>query len=110
MGVYRLNMADENLINSVVEKDELVKHLPRMADFYSGIQEMKTLQAEISTLGQFTKKTGFVPGRNMQRVASIPHSIACAILEVDPDFWQDRKKVYRFLQQHPEYDTRTKIT
>lgn len=110
MKTHSLNFADENFINSVLDVDELTKRVPRLVGYFEGIQEMKNLQAEISTLGKFTKQSGFWPGRNMQRVASIPYSIVAAILEVDPEFFQDRGKVYRFLAQHPEYDTRTRVT
>lgn len=109
MATYRLSMADENLIEQITDTDELTQRIPRLNTFFEGVQEMKQLQKEISTLGRFTKKSGFDPGRNFQRVATIPYSIAHTIWHIDPDFWSDKAKVYRFLKAHPEYDTRTKV-
>jgi hypothetical protein len=39
----------------------------------------------------------------MQRIASIPWPVACAIKEIDPLFFKDPVKVGRFLKKHPEY-------
>lgn len=102
------SFADENFINSVIEPNHLVERVPRLETFFEGVQEMKDLQARGSTYGAHNKVSGFTPGRQMQRIATIPYSIAAAILEVDPEFFTDRGKVYRFLSQHPEYDTRTR--
>jgi hypothetical protein len=110
MAKHNLNFADEHFINSVLDTDELTKRVPRLEGYFDAVQEMKSIQAEISTLGKFTKQSGFWPGRNFQRLASIPYSIVAAIVEVDPEFFRDRGKVYRFLAQHPEYDTRTKVS
>jgi len=109
MGIYNLNMADENLINDVTSYEVLRKRIPRYEALYENINEMKRLQAEISTLGTFTKKTGFLPGKNFQRVATIPTAIVHAIWEVDPMFWQTPAKFFRFLKNHPEFDTTTRI-
>lgn len=106
MAVYNLNMADNKLIESISDPDELVKRMPRLNGFYEGVQEMGDLIQEISVLGSITKKTGFVAGKNFQRIASLPQALAHTIWMVDPDFWTNKAKVYRFLEKHPEYDTR----
>src|SRR3990172_10745479 len=107
MAVHRFVSPEENLIDKVVDQDELLRRIPRLSDFYEGVAQMRSLQEEISTLGSFTKKTGFTPGKDFQPIATIPYSVAAAMVMVDPGFFKDRKKVYRFLAQHPEYDTRT---
>lgn len=106
MAVYNLNMADEKLIDETIEVDQLVSHVPRLENFFDGIQEMASMQAEISKIGEVTKRSGFTPDMRMQRIATIPYSVAHTIQEVDPEFWKDKAKVYRFLARHPEYDTR----
>lgn len=109
MSVYRFSAAEDKLLDQITDKDELIHRLPRMNTFFEGVQDMRTLVSEISVLGTFTKKTGFVAGKNFQRIASIPYSVAHAILEIDPDFWTNKAKVYRFLEAHPEYDTRSLV-
>lgn len=110
MAGHNLNVADEKLINAACDFNELEKRLPHYRTLYENIQNMKRLQAEISTLGKFTKQSGFIPGRNFQRVATVPVAIVHSIWQVDPDFWQDDRKRNRFFLQHPEFDTRTKVT
>jgi len=109
MATFNLNMADENLLDKVLDQDVLEERVPRLKTFFEGIQEMRSLQAEVSTLGEFTKRTGFTPGKNFQRIATIPYSVKAAIEAVDPIFFRDKEKVLRFLKRHPEYDTRTKL-
>jgi neutral trehalase len=109
MATYHLNLADEHLLDQVLEPETLAKHVPRMETFFEGIQEMRSLQAEISSLGDFTRRTGFTPGKNFQRIATIPYSVKAAIEAVDEGFFQNKDKVLRFLQRHPEYDTRSKL-
>jgi hypothetical protein len=109
MATYRWSPADENLLDQVLDQDTLTQRVPRLSTFFDGIQEMKSIQAEVSTLGEFTKRTGFTPGKNFQRVATIPYSVKAALEAVDPEFFRDKAKVYRFLSRHPEYDVRTKL-
>ena len=109
MAVYNLNMAAEKQINAITDVETLRVRVPRFEGFWNAVKDMKEFQAQNSNLGKYTKQSGYWPTRNMQRVASIPYSIAAAILEVDPEFFTDRGKVYRFLAQHPEYDTRTTV-
>jgi hypothetical protein len=66
---------------------------------------MAGLMAEASTLGKYTKQTGFTRCRTMQRIASIPWSVAVAIKEIDPEFFKSPEKVGRFLKRHPGYAT-----
>ena len=103
MAIHNLNMADENLIEEVIEGTGRENRIPWLNTHLEGVQEFKTLQAEISTLGKFTKQSGFSKCRTMQRIASIPWPVACAIKEIDPLFFKDPVKVGRFLKKHPEY-------
>jgi hypothetical protein len=105
MAVYHLNMADENLVDAIVDQVELEKRVPGYTDFLDGVQDMAGLMEEASTLGKYTKQTGFTRCRTMQRIASIPWSVACAVREIDPEFFKSPEKVGRFLKRHPEYAT-----
>lgn len=109
MGVYRWDAKSEQLLNDVTDSAVLRDRLPRLNDFYEGIESMRQVQDEISVLGSFTKRTGFTPGKNFQRIATIPYSVAAAMVEIDPEIFKDRGRFYRWLGQHPEYDTRSSI-
>lgn len=103
MTVYNLNMADENLIEEITNHDELAQRIPGFNTFLEGVQDLKTLNAEMSTLGKYTKQSGFSKCRTFQRFASIPWPVAVAIKEIDPLFFKDPVKVGRLLKKHPEY-------
>jgi len=103
MTVYNLNMADENLIEEITNHDELAKRIPGFSTFLEGAQDLKTLNAEASQLGKYTKQSGFSKCRTFQRIASIPWAVACAIKEIDPTYFRDPVKVGKFLRKHPEY-------
>jgi len=107
------DFADRNLVNKVVEPDQLNKLVPNHERFLEGVQEMRTMQREIAILegvrAKVTRQSGFTADARMQRIATIPLAVKVAIEMVDPAFFKDRAKVYRFLMDHPEYDTRSKI-
>jgi hypothetical protein len=103
MAVYNLNMADENLIEEITDQVELNRRIPGFNTFLEGAQDLRTLNAEASQLGKYTKQSGFSKCRTFQRIASIPWSVAVAIKEIDPLFFRDPVKVGRFLKRHPEY-------
>ena len=103
MAVYNLNMADENLIEEITDLDTLTKRVPRLNQFFEGIEDVASWQAANGKLGKFTGKTGFSTNGNLQRIATIPFSVAAAVREIDPLFWRDPVKVGRFLKKHPEY-------
>ena len=105
MAVYNLNMADENLIEQITDHEELENRIPNFSTFLDGVQDLKTLNAESSTIGAFTHRSGFSKCKTWQRIASVPWSVACAIKEIDPLFFKDPVKVGRFLKKHPEYAT-----
>jgi len=103
MAIHNLNMADENLIEEVIADTESQNRIPWLNTHLEGVQELKTLQAEITTLGKYTNQSGFSKCRTMQRFASIPWPVAIAVKQIDPLFFKDPVKVGRFLKKHPEY-------
>jgi hypothetical protein len=103
MAIYNLNMAEENLIEEITNRQELERRIPWLNQQLDAVQELKALQAEASTLGRFTKQSGFTKCRTMQRIASIPWPVAIAIKEIDPLFFRNPEKVGKFLKKHPEY-------
>ena len=105
MATYNLNMADENLIEEITDHDELTRRIPNYSTFLEGVQDLESLHAEASTIGAFTKRSGFSKCKTWQRIASIPWSVACAIKEIDPNYFRDPVKVGKFLKKHPEYAT-----
>jgi len=105
MAIYNLNMADENLIEEITDVDELTKRVPRLNDFFDGVEDVASWQMANGQLGKYTGKTGFSTNGNLQRIATIPFSVAQAVREIDPEFWRSPEKVGRFLKRHPEYCT-----
>lgn len=103
MPTYSLNMADEKFINQVIEPEELVRRVPRLATFFEGIQEQKSALADLGRKGPTTGSTGWWTGGNAQYIGTVPISVKAAIQEIDPDFWTDQRKVLRFFATHPEY-------
>lgn len=43
--------------------------------------------------------------RTWMRVASIPTSVAAALDAIDPDILRNKRKFYRWLRAHPEWQT-----
>lgn len=103
MATYRLNMADEKLIEEVTDPDTLIKHIPRIETFYEGVQDWKRMERASSTRGPFTGKSGFTSSKNLQHLGWVPQSVVAAVLMIDPEFWTTPAKVLKFFQAHPEY-------
>lgn len=111
MAKHYVSFADKNLLQSVVTPEVLSPLVPRIGDIADGVAQMRALQQEITTLGQFTKSAGFSPGREMQRVAWIPSSVRAALLEVDPEALTNKKKFYELLAGPLKaYDLRGQVT
>ena len=109
MAQYHLNLADENLIDAIVDQKELEHRVPYFTDYINAVQDTKSMMNEASTIGRYTHRTGFTGDRTMQRFASFPLCVVVAIKEIDPEFFKDPVKVGKFLKRHPEYATTTII-
>jgi len=70
----------------------------------------RQLAREIGVLGKIQNTMGWTKDRTMQRVATnIPAPILGMIQQVDPEFMEDDKRFFRWLDQHPEWDARGKV-
>lgn len=107
MRIFKWNGADERLIDSVIESEELRKRLPRLDSFYEGVKEVKGWLGDNSFEGRFTNTRGWTKGREMKRIGSVPHSVAAAIKEIYPDAFKTREWTYEFLRKHPEYSVQS---
>jgi len=102
--------ADEKLVNSIFDTEELLKRVPQHMDpIMQHIAEERTLDKEIRTLGALRHSTGWTSDRSMQRVACIPQPVWGMALQIDPDLGINKEKFYAWLSQHPEYDMRGKV-
>ena len=106
MAKFTMNMADGNLIKSVLEADGLRARVPRMNTFFEGIRDMKVIETN-SAHGLFTKKSGFTPCRTMQYMGTVTPAILAMVYEVDQEFWNSSEKIAWFFRNFPEYDIRT---
>jgi len=112
MSTYRINMADERLIGQIVDPETLVQRVPRMEEFFKGVEDMRAaLAQEADGKGRYTKTSGWWKGsRTMQYVGTTPISVRAAIREIDPGFWEDPVKVVRFYDLHPEYKVKSVVS
>jgi hypothetical protein len=99
------------VLEDVVKLDVLKPRIERFNTIEEGLEEKRTLQAEVTQLGRFTQANGFTPGRDFQRICSIPSSVWSAVLEIFPDAGTNKPLFYALLAGPlREYDLRRKPT
>jgi hypothetical protein len=102
--------ADDKLINGVFDHEELLKRVPQhMNPIMQYIEEERTKDKEINTLGKLHNTVGWTRTRNMQRVACVPQPVWAVAIQIDEDLATNKAKFYRWLDNHPEYDMRGKV-
>jgi len=103
--------AEDAFIEEFTNFDDINANMPNrlLTDHVEAVRDMRQMAKEISVLGKMNNSQGWTRGRNFQRVASIPSPILGAIKRIDPDFMTDKKKFFRWLDNHPEYDLRGKV-
>ena len=104
---------ERKLLSQALAVENVEKAVPRLHEFHEGIREWSSMQHEIAQLGRYTRKTGFSPDRQFQKVATIPISVKAAILEVMPEAFEDKEQFYSLLNDGgplSQYDVRGKIT
>lgn len=110
MAMRVASFADLKLAEQIATPEVLTPLVPRIGEIAEGAAMMRSMQQEISTLGRFTRATGFSPGRDLQRVAYIPGSVRAALNIIDPEILTDRKKFYEYLAGPLKaYDLRGKV-
>lgn len=95
--IRRNNRAGMRVLEGVVGIDVLKPRIERFAEIEEGLAERRSYQDEITKLGRFVQKSGFSPGRDFLRVASIPASVWSAVLEVFPEAGTDKELFYALL-------------
>lgn len=104
MSVYRLDLADKKLVDSITDSETLRRHVPRMDSFFAAIAQKRDLMANGgSSVGMFTRKCGFTPDGTMQYAATVPVSVFTAMLEIDPTFGTSKEKFIAWLKRNPQY-------
>jgi hypothetical protein len=100
-----------HLLNEVTPIDALVPRIERFSDMKEHLDDVRTMQKEITTLAKFSDATGFTRDRHMQRVCRIPSSVWSAVLEVFPDAGQNKDLFYALLAGPlKDYDLRNKVS
>lgn len=104
MATYRLDLADKKLVDQISDPDTLVAYVPRMKTFLNAMREKRNLMANGgSTVGRFTKASGFTPDGHFQYAATVPVSVFTAMLEVDPEFGTNQEKFIAWLKRNPQF-------
>lgn len=105
------------VLKDVVGLETLKPRIERFHTVEEGLREQRTIQNEITLLGKYVNSNGFTPGRDFQRVATIPSSVWSAVMEVFGNEWDaadaaGKKRIFYALLAGPlkDYDTRTKPT
>jgi hypothetical protein len=110
MATHRMDFADKKLVDSVTDADTLRQFVPRMDSFFSAMEQKRDLMAKGgSSIGQFTKASGFTPDGTMQYVATVPASVFAAMLEVDPTFGTDERKFMEWLKRNPQFAASSRV-
>lgn len=105
------NQAEFKLLEQVATLKVLKPRIERFATLEEGLRDLRQLQREITTVGKYVDAHGFTPGREMQRVATIPSSVWSAVLEVFPTAGKDKELFYALLAGPlRDYDSRRKPT
>lgn len=111
MRVKAANAAGMRVLEEVTTLDALKPRIERFETIEEGLAERRAYQAEVTKLGRFVQATGFSPGRDFLRVASIPSSVWSAVLEVFPDAGVDKELFYALLSGPlRDYDLRARPT
>ncbi len=90
--------ADKKLMDEVFDSQLASNRSPELGGYLKAIDELSTLNNEITTRGRFTGVGGFDPDLSLQKVAHIPLKVAHIILKIDPDILTDKKKFYAWLK------------
>lgn len=95
----------EQILDEVTSAHVLKDRLPegRMDQFVEAVSDIHQAHEEIAKITNARRIAGMSEGGNMMRVASVPLSVVAAIEQVEPGLFQDKKRFYRWLNRHPEY-------
>lgn len=64
------------------------------------IKRIRDLSDDLAT---YTSHGRIMGGKDMKRVASIPHTVLYAAIALEPDLLLKKEKFYGWLDRHPEY-------
>jgi hypothetical protein len=95
----------ENVLDEVTSAQVLKDTLPegRMETFVEAVSDIRAANEEAYKISNFKRVAGMSDSGNWMRVATIPLSVIACIEQVEPGFFQNKKRFYRWLNRHPEY-------
>lgn len=97
------------VLGEVASLETLKPRIKRFETVAEGLAETRVMQQEITKVGKYVHAHGFSPGRDFQRVATIPSSVWSAVVSVFPTAGSDKKLFYALLAGPlRDYDTRRK--
>ena len=95
----------EQVLDEVTSAHVLKDKLPegRMEQFVEAVSDIRAANEEAYKITNFKRVAGLSDSGNWMRVATIPLSVIAVIEQVEPGLFQDKKRFYRWLNRHPEY-------
>ena len=101
--------AERNIVNEISDPETLCCLIGQMPEYLEAVRELREqIAADESSVGTFTRMSGFAAGGNMQRVGWIPEKLFVAVEKIFPGFFKDQKRRDRFLKENPIFNLRTK--
>lgn len=91
----------ETVIDVVADTAALANRSPNLAAKFDNIEGVRKEHDELSVWTNWGRRYGGTG--EYKHLARIPDGVMSALLAVKPDFLQDRKAFYKWLNRHPEY-------
>jgi hypothetical protein len=77
----------------------------RVDTFVEAVSDIRKAYEEARTISNVRSSMGMNDSKLWMRVASIPHGVVAALEAVEPGIMTNKKKFYRWLRAHPEWQT-----
>lgn len=81
----------------------------RVEGFVQAVADIRQMEEYAAKVSSARRIAGLSGSKNFFYTATIMTSVVAALLEVDPDFFKDKKKYHRWLARHPEYRVGSRI-
>lgn len=95
--------ADENLIRAISDPEVLADRTEKIVPYLEAAERDRAWQQEMAQLGRIDPKA-----RIRRIAANVPAPVLGLMQQIDENFMRDKRRFYRWLDEHPEWDVRTK--
>lgn len=96
----------DEVLNYIARPENISKRIPNYADrieFLDQFRQFTDEQAKVTNWGKVAGGYG-----SMKLIARVPESVLITILAIEPNFLKDKKLIYKWLDQNPEYAAYTR--